>query len=96
VTVQKGSVINFVVKGNSSNNNLNTTPSSLSIQVYNIKEKGIGLLNTVERSKTSKFVVNLDKGKQYILLSVATWIPQKANIGTINAFVYYSYRINVI
>jgi hypothetical protein len=43
-----------------------------------------------------KFVVNLDKGKQYILLSVATWLAQKGNIGTTNAFVYYSYRINVI
>jgi hypothetical protein len=97
VTVQKDSVINFVIiKGNNTNNNTSTNnlkPSSLSIAVYNIKGKGIGLLNTVEHSNTNRFVVNLDRGQQYILLSVATWLAQKANIGMTNAFAYYSYRI---
>ena len=97
MTVQKDSVINFVIiKGNNTNNNTSTNnlkPSSLSIAVYNIKGKGIGLLNTVEHSNTNRFVVNLDRGQQYILLSVATWLAQKANIGMTNAFAYYSYRI---
>jgi hypothetical protein len=38
----------------------------------------------------------LDRGQQYILLSVATWLAHKGSVGTTNAFIYYSYRINVI
>ena len=68
----------------------------MSITVYNIKGKGLNLVNTVEHSKTSTFVTNLDAGQQYILLSVATWLAQRGNIGTTNDFVSYSYRINVI
>jgi hypothetical protein len=68
----------------------------MSITVYNIKGKTTGLANIIEHSKTSKFVVNLNGGTQYILLPVATWVAQKGSIGTTNTFVSYSYRINVI
>jgi hypothetical protein len=95
VTVKKGSVINFVLL-NKNDTSIKTIPSSMSITAYNIKGKATGLANTIEHSKTSKFVVNLNVGTQYILLPVATWIAQKGSIGTTNAFVSYSYRINVI
>jgi hypothetical protein len=95
VTVKKNSVINFVLL-NRNNTSIKTIPSSMSITVYNIKGKGLNLVNTIEHSKTSTFVTNLDAGQQYILLSVATWLAQRGNIGTTNAFVSYSYRINVI
>ncbi len=96
VTVKKASVINFVLSNKNNNNSINTVPSSMSITAYNINGKATGLANTIEHSKTSKFMVNLNGGEQYILIPVATWIAQKGNIGTTNAFVSYSYRINVI
>ena len=87
-------MINFIILyGN--NTSIKTIPNSLSITVYNIG-KGLDLVNTVEHSKTSRFVANLEVGQQYILLPVATWLAQKGNIGTTNAFVSYSYRINLI
>ena len=95
VTVKKSSVINFVLL-NGNNSSVKTPPNSMSITAYNIKGKGIGSVYTFENSKTGRFVTNLDAGQQYILLSVATWIAQKGSIGTTNAFVSYSYRVNVI
>jgi hypothetical protein len=95
VTVKKGSVINFVLL-NKNDTSIKTIPSSMSITAYNIKGKATGLANTIEHSKTSKFVVNLNGGTQYILLPVATWVAQRGRIGTTNAFVSYGYRINVI
>jgi hypothetical protein len=103
ITVKKNSSVNFIVKGN---NNISTKsqPNTLSITAYDIKGTPVKLLNTTQQAGTSMVVVNLEKG-QYILLSVATWLPQNGisssnninnNKNTIIGFVSYSYRINVV
>jgi hypothetical protein len=100
ITVKKDSSVNFIIKAN--NSPTNAQPNTLSVTAYNIKGKPVKLLNTTQQAGTSMAVVNLDKGQQYILLSVATWLPQKAsnnnnnNKNTIIGFVSYSYRINVV
>jgi hypothetical protein len=99
ITVKKDSTVNFIIKGN--NTPTKAQPNTLSVTAYNIKGMPVKLLNTTKQTGTSMVVVNLDKGQQYILLSVATWLPQKGsnnnnNENTIIGFVSYSYRINVV
>jgi hypothetical protein len=99
ITVKKDSTVNFIIKGN--NTPTKAQPNTLSVTAYNIKGMPIKLLNTTQQTGTSMVVVNLDKGQQYILLSVATWLPQKGsnnnnNKNTIIGFISYSYRINVV
>jgi len=100
ITVKKDSSVNFIIKAN--NAPTKAQPNTLSVTAYNIKGKPVKLLNTAQQAGTNMAVVNLDKGQQYILLSVATWLPQKAsnnnnnNKNTIIGFVSYSYRINVV
>lgn len=99
ITVKKDSSVNFIVKGN--NTAIKAQPDTLSVTAYNIKGMPVKLLNTTQQVGTSMIEVNLDKGQQYILLSVATWLPQKGsnnnnNKNAIIGFVSYSYRINVV
>ena len=104
ISIKRGSSISFIVRNSSSssnnnnnytNNNLaNSLPSSLSITAYDLKGKPVILLNTTERSNTISAIVNLNSGR-YILLAVATWLPQPTD-KTRTGFVSYSYNINVL
>jgi hypothetical protein len=103
IPLKKNSSINFIIKGNNNNTPTKAQPNTMSVTAYNIKGMPVKLLNTTQQVGAKNIVVvNLDKG-QYILLSVATWLPQKGsdnnnnkNTNTIIGFVSYSYRINVV
>jgi hypothetical protein len=102
IPLKKNSSVNFIIKGNN-NTPTKAQPNTMSVTAYNIKGMAVKLLNTTQQvGAKNMVVVNLDKG-QYILLSVATWLPQKGgnnnndnNENTIIGFVSYSYRINVV
>ena len=105
IFIKRGSSISFIVRNSSSsssnnnnnytNNNLaNSLPNSLSITAYDLKGKPVKLLNTTEKSNTISAIVNLNPG-HYILLAVATWLPQPTD-KTRTGFVSYSYNINVL
>jgi hypothetical protein len=104
IFIKRGSSISFIVRNSSSsssnnnnytNNNLaNSLPNSLSITAYDFKGKPVKLLNTTEKSSTSSASVNLNPGR-YILMAVATWLPQQSH-KTRSAFVSYKYDINIV
>jgi hypothetical protein len=103
VYIKRGSSISFIVKNTSTigynsnytdKNLANSLPNSLSITAYDLKGKPVKLLNTTEKSSKSSASVNLNPG-QYILMAVATWLPQQSD-KTRSAFVSYKYDINVV
>jgi hypothetical protein len=93
ISVKRGSLVSFLVKDNG-NSLAKYQPSSISVTAYDVKGKPLKVLNTTEKSKISSAVADLDSG-QYIILSVAIWLPQQGD-KTKTGFVSYGYRINVV
>lgn len=69
-------------------------PNSLSATAYYINGTAAKILSLIENDKMDKFVVNPDKG-EYILLAVATWLPNPDNYLTTSGYVTYVFRVNV-
>ena len=95
VIVERGSTVSFVIKGNAPPEAQSDT---LAVNAYTINGKPIKVLNIAsdDKSKKTHFVVDLeDKGKEYILMAIATWLPEE-NTENISGYVSYSFRINML
>ncbi len=90
-TIEKGSQVRFAVKDNPSPE---VQPDSLSVTAYTLEGYPSKVLN-VSSNKADTFNVELDEGK-YILLAVATWLPNEENYLTTEGYVSYAYRIDVV
>ena len=85
--VINGSCLGFVIQ----NDPLTKTPSSLSVNAYSAQGHALKVLSSVEHSKSNFFNVSLDEGK-YILLVVATWLPEDQKV---TGYVEYNFLIDV-
>ncbi len=90
-TLEKGSQVMFSIKDNPVPE---AQPDSLSVTAYSAEDGApIKVLN-VSSNKTDTFDIDLDEGK-YILLAIATWLPNEGNFLTTEGYVSYAFRINV-
>ena len=90
-TTEKGSQVKFSIKGNP---DTEAQPDSLSVTAYTLDGYPSKVLD-VSNNKTDTFDIELDKGK-YILLALATWLPNEDNYLRTEGYVSYTYRIDVM
>ena len=95
VMVVRNSTVEFIVNNNNNNTShaLDDKPNSIAVTAYSIEGKPVKVLNATEESSSSTFTVSLDEGK-YVLLVVATWLPD--NNQDISEYVWYNYRVKII
>lgn len=74
VTVEKDSVLRFAIKGNAPPE---AQSDSLAVNAYSIKGNPIKVLKVANESQKTSFVVDLPEGAEYILMAIATWLPQE-------------------
>ncbi len=90
-TLEKGSQVMFSIKDNPTPE---AQPDSLSITAYSADDgTPIKVLN-VSSNKKDTFDIDLDEGR-YILLAIATWLPNEGNFLTTEGYVSYAFRVNV-
>lgn len=90
-TLEKGSQVMFSIKDNPASE---AQPDSLSITAYSADDGApIKVLN-VSSNKKDAFGIDLEEGR-YILLAIATWLPNEGNYLTTEGYVSYAFRVNV-
>ena len=90
-TLEKGSQVMFSIKDNPAPE---AQPDSLSVTAYSADDgTPIKVLN-VSSNKEDTFDIDLEEGK-YILLAIATWLPNEGNYLTVEGYASYAFRINV-
>ena len=92
ITVENGSVIRFEIKGNSPPE---AQSDALSVNAFTIEGKPVKVLKVADESDRTSFVVDLEPDREYILMAIATWLPQQG-FEKISGYVAYSYRIDSI
>lgn len=70
-------------------------PSSLSVTAYHANGTVYKTLSLVQDTKKDKFTADLNKG-EYILLAVATWLPNHENYLSMSGYVTFAFRVNVL
>jgi hypothetical protein len=96
VSIDQGSQIQYAIEGNTPNE---SQFDSLSVTAYTEDGTPVAILDVSSNNSTENqvhsFSVNkLDPGRQYILLSTATWLDYEDS-PTIAGYVYYGHRISV-
>ena len=92
ITVKNGSIVKFAIKGNAPPE---AQSDSLSVNAYTINGKPVKVLKVADQSQKTSFVVDLQGGREYILMAVATWLPEE-DTEKIIGYCSYSYKIKVI
>jgi hypothetical protein len=92
ITVKNGSIVKFSIKGNAPPE---AQSDSLSVNAYTINGKPVKVLKVADESQKTSFVVDLQEGREYILMAVATWLPEE-DTEKIIGYCSYSYKIKVI
>lgn len=95
ILVEGGSTVSFAIKGNAPPEAQSDT---LAVNAYTINGKPVKVINVAsdDESQKTHFAVDLeDKGKEYILMAIATWLPEE-NTENISGYVSYSFRINML
>jgi hypothetical protein len=91
ITVENGSVVRFAIKGNAPPE---ARSDGLAVNAYTIEGKPVKVLKVADESQKTSFMVDLDAEREYILVAIATWLPQEG-IEKISGYVSYSYKIDV-
>jgi hypothetical protein len=96
VSINHGSQIQYAIEGNPPNE---SQFDSLSVTAYTEDGTPVAILDVLSNNSTENqvhsFSVNkLESGRQYILLSTATWLDYQDS-PTIAGYVYYGHRISV-
>jgi hypothetical protein len=91
--VVRNSNVEFIVNNNT-NHAPDDKPDSIAVTAYSIEGKPVKVLNATEESSSSSFAVNLDEGK-YMLLAVATWLPNNY-VDSLSWLLMYNFRVKVV
>ena len=75
ITVKNGSIIKLAIKGNAPPE---AQSDSLSVNAYTINGKPAKVLKVADELQKTSFVVDLQEGREYILMAIATWLPEEA------------------
>jgi hypothetical protein len=70
-------------------------PNSLSSTLYHMDGTVSKVLSLKENTKLDTFIVDANKG-EYLLLTVASWLPNPDNYLTTSGYVSYVFRVNVL
>lgn len=70
-------------------------PNSLSSTLYHKNGNVYKILSLKQEAKRDTFIIDADKG-EYLLLTVATWLPNPDNYLTTSGYVTYVFRVNVL
>lgn len=70
-------------------------PNSLSSTLYHLDGTVSKILSFNVEDKMDTFTLDVDKG-EYLLLAIATWLPNPDNYLTTSGYVSYIFRLNVI
>ncbi|MGI8833356.1 MAG: hypothetical protein ACR2IS_12080, partial [Nitrososphaeraceae archaeon] len=92
VTVEKDSMLRFAIKGNAPPE---AQSDSLAVNAYSINGNPVKVMEVANESQKTTFVVDLPEGAEYILMAIATWLPQE-NAEKISGYVSYSYKLTVL
>ena len=90
ITVENGSIIRFEIKGNAPPE---AQSDALAVNAFTIEGMPVKVLKVSDESDITSFVVDLEPDREYILMAIATWLPQQG-FEKISGYVAYSYRIN--
>jgi hypothetical protein len=70
-------------------------PNTLSSTLYHMNGNVSKVLSLKENTKLDTFIVDANKG-EYLLLTVATWLPNPDNYLMTSGYVTYVFRVNVL
>lgn len=70
ISGENGSILRFAIKGNAPPE---AQSDSLAVNVYTIEGIPVKVLQLVDKSQRTSFVVDLEKEREYILMAAATW-----------------------
>jgi hypothetical protein len=91
INISKDEQIQLIIEGNPAPEN---QPNTLSATAYHINGTQIKVLSISEDGKSDRFIIDLDKG-QYLILTIATWLPNPDNYLESSGYVSYIFRVNV-
>lgn len=70
-------------------------PNSISSTLYHLNGNVSKILSLKEEDKMDTFIVDANKG-EYLLLAIATWLPNPDNYLTTTGYVSYLFRLSVV
>jgi hypothetical protein len=91
INISQGEQIQLLIRGNPTPEN---QPNTLSSTAYHINGTQVKVLSISEDGKRDMFSVDLEKG-QYLILTIATWLPNQDNYVKSSGYVSYIFRANV-
>lgn len=91
INISKNEQIQLLIGGNPEPEN---QPNTLSSTAYHINGTVAKVLSITGDGKKDRFVVDLEKG-QYLILTVATWLPNQDNYLKSSGYVSYIFRMSV-
>ena len=91
INISQGEQIQLLIRGNPTPEN---QPNTLSSTAYHINGTQVKVLSISEDGKRDMFRVDLEKG-QYLILTIATWLPNQDNYVKSSGYVSYIFRANV-
>jgi hypothetical protein len=91
INISKDEQIQLLIGGNPTPEN---QPNTLSSTAYHINGTQHKVLSISEEGKRDRFIVDLEKG-QYLILTIATWLPNPDNYLRSSGYVSYIFRVNV-
>lgn len=91
ISINKGSDLTFVVKGNPAPE---AQPDAISLNAYTLSGQPVKVL-AVSENKRDTFRIELPSG-EYILMAIATWLPDSNRYLNTEGYVTYVFKVNVI
>lgn len=91
ISINKGSDLTFVVKGNPAPE---AQPDAISLNVYTLSGQPVKVL-AVSENKRDTFRIELPSG-EYILMAIATWLPDSNRSLNTEGYVTYVFKVIVI
>jgi hypothetical protein len=91
LNISQGKQIQLLISGNPTPEN---QPNTLSATAYHTNGTQVKVLTIAEDGKKDNFIIDLERG-QYLILSVATWLPTSDNYLTSSGYISYVFRVNV-
>lgn len=91
INISQDKQIQLLIRGNPTPEN---QPNTLSSTAYYLNGTQVKVLSISEDGKRDTFNIDFDKG-QYLILAVATWLPNSDNYLKSSGYISYVFRVNI-
>jgi hypothetical protein len=91
ISIDNGSEVTFAVKENPAPE---AQPDAISVNAYTLAGQPVKVLS-VSENKRDTFRIDLPNG-EYILMAIATWLPDPNRYLNVEGYVKYVFKVNVI